>query len=362
MSNRKHNPANERIKHDYLIYLKEAKRMSEASIDKAATAIDSYFDFTKHRDLKRFHRASAIAFKKHLAESTSAITGKPRGLSTTNGTLRSLHAFTIWLADQPGFKRSVSYSDAAYFTAAPSDSPAAGAMRSKPPPTLEQIQRVISLMPFGTDIEKRDRAIIAFAILTGARDAAIASLKIKHIDLSERLVFQDGREVKTKFRKSIRTYFFPVGGEAERIVSEWVRHLTEKLGFGTEEPLFPKTRIALGASGVFEASGVDRAPWSGAAAIRRVFRSAFARADLPYANPHSFRHTLALLGERLCQSPAEFKAWSQNLGHEDVLTTFRSYGTLPPKDQAQLIRGLGESRPDSDIVRRMRALLDGQAA
>ena len=45
-------------------------------------------------------------------------------------------------------------------------------------------------------------------------------------------------------------------------------------------------------------------------------------------NPHSLRDTRAHLGETLCQSPEQFKAWSQNLGHEKVLTTLTSYGAV----------------------------------
>ena len=65
------------------------------------------------------------------------------------------------------------------------------------------------------------------------------------------------------------------------------------------------------------------------------------RAGLPYFNPHTFRRTLAQLGERLCRTPEEFKAWSQNLGHENVLTTFSSYGEVARTRQAELIRRLG---------------------
>ena len=53
--------------------------------------------------------------------------------------------------------------------------------------------------------------MIAFALLTGARDSAIASMKLKHVDLVGRSVFQDARDVKTKFSKSFTTFFFPVG-------------------------------------------------------------------------------------------------------------------------------------------------------
>jgi hypothetical protein len=84
----------------------------------------------------------------------------------------------------------------------------------------------------------------------------------------------------------------------------------------------------LGAGQKFRAAGVDRKHWSGAGPIRQIFKDAFARAGLHDANPHVFRRTLAQLGQRLCQTPEAFKAWSQNLGHEGVLTTFTSYGEV----------------------------------
>jgi integrase len=87
--------------------------------------------------------------------------------------------------------------------------------------------------------------------------------------------------------------------------------------------------------------------WRNATAIRRIFQEAFERADLPYFNPHSFRKTLAALGEKLCHSPEEFKAWSQNLGHEKVLTTFMSYGSVAGERQADILN-YARVRPDVD--------------
>src|SRR5262249_55584012 len=74
--------------------------------------------------------------------------------------------------------------------------------------------------------------------------------------------------------------------------------------------------------------------------IRKIFREAFAHAGLPYFNPHSFRNTLVRLGQDTCKSPEDFKAWSQNLGHEQVLTTFLSYGEVPCDRQGEIIRAL----------------------
>jgi methylmalonyl-CoA mutase cobalamin-binding subunit len=42
----------------------------------------------------------------------------------------------------------------------------------------------------------------------------------------------------------------------------------------------------------------------------------------------------------VCRTPEELKAWSQNLGHEDVMTTLRSYGEVPSSRQAEIIRNL----------------------
>ena len=74
-------------------------------------------------------------------------------------------------------------------------------------------------------IRDSDRALIAFTLLTGARDSAIASFKIKHVDLIDKSVYQDGREVKTKFSKTFRTNFFPVGDLFVDIVVGWVSYL-----------------------------------------------------------------------------------------------------------------------------------------
>jgi integrase len=59
-----------------------------------------------------------------------------------------------------------------------------------------------------------------------------------------------------------------------------------------------------------------------------------------HSNPHTFRKTLARFGQQICRSPEEYKAFSQNLGHEDVLTTFTSYGAVPVDQQASIIRSL----------------------
>lgn len=61
------------------------------------------------------------------------------------------------------------------------------------------------------------------------------------------------------------------------------------------------------------------------------------------ANPHAIRDTIAMLGETRCNSPEEFKAWSQNLGHEHVLTTFTSYGNVAQHRQDEILNKLASN-------------------
>ncbi len=141
------------------------------------------------------------------------------------------------------------------------------------------------------------------------------------------------------------TYFFPVGGEVRQIFDAWVTYLRQEKLWGNEDPLFPATLVELGGSRQFEAVGLARRHWSTASPIRTIFQGAFEAAGLPYFNPHSFRNTLVQLGQTLCRDAEQFKAWSQNMGHDGVLTTFLSYGAVSHARQGEIIRRLASARP-----------------
>lgn len=298
-------------------------------------------------DFKAFHFEQAIAFKRTLADQKGQMSGQRLSKSTLHATLSQLKRFFQWLAMQPGYRSRIQYSDAEYFNLSDKDTRIATAKRHQKAPTIEQIKYVISTMPAGTEIEKRNRALVAFTLVTGARDSAIASMKLKHIDLVVGSVNQDAREVQTKFSKTFTTYFFPVGQEIQTVVTEWIAYLRNKKLWGNDDPLFPSTRIVVGASHQFEAAGLDRAHWSTASPIRNIFRNAFTAAGLPYFNPHSFRNTLVQFGQQICRTPEDFKAWSQNLGHEKVLTTFLSYGEVAYQRQGEIIRDLAKPQKNN---------------
>ena len=334
------NPANERLKHRYFSYLRETKSIGEHAIDEVAKALDQFEQHTGRRAFREYRTDQAVSFKKHLAK-VDGQRGQQLSKATVTSTLHALRGFVLWLAEQKGFRR-IQRTDADYFRPSRSDEAIARARRQTPVPTVAQIRAVLAVMPDATQVNRRDRALVALIMLTGARDDAIASARLKHLDLAERQLFQDPRQMRTKFRKSISTWFFPVGDDFAVIVSEWKTELVSLHGFGPDDPLFPKTQVSFGPDGEVGAPRFSRECWANADPVRKVFKTACDAASLPYFNPHSLRHTLAQLAGSLCTTPEQYKAWSQNLGHKDVLTTLTSYGTVPDHRQRDLIRKLGD--------------------
>jgi hypothetical protein len=135
----------------------------------------------------------------------------------------------------------------------------------------------------------------------------------------------------------------------EKIVVEWVDFLRKEKMFGPEDPLFPKGRVAPGPDLQFAALGLDREPWANAHKVRSLFKGAFARVGLLYFNPHSFRTTLVQLAYELKLDADQFKAWSQNLGHEycpDDVRLLRPIARFPAgRDHARTRQAEADAQP-----------------
>src|SRR5215203_1159806 len=186
-----YNAANERMKRQYFAYLADAQGHSEQTIDAVAKAIARFEAYTRYKDFKTFHIEQAKAFKRDLAGQRGCRSGEPLSKATLYATLTAVKRFFVWLAGQPGYKSRISYSDAEYFNLSTKDTRIAKASRPARVPTLEQIRHVIFSIHATTDIERRNRALIAFTILTGARDGATASFKLRHIDIEQGQIDHD---------------------------------------------------------------------------------------------------------------------------------------------------------------------------
>lgn len=204
-------------------------------------------------------------------------------------------------------------------------------------PSMEMARYAFGFMPEITDIDRRNKALFAFLMLTGARDGAIASLRLKHLNMIDACVYQDARDVKSKNSKTITTYFLPVDQAYLDSFTNWVNLLRTDQLFGPDDPLFPPPKIKP-VDGVFQVVGFKREIYKNANAIRQVIKNAFIRADLQPFTPHAFRKTLVKWADTTFQSREAFKAFSQNIGHSSEVTTISVYCPVSVERQSELIK------------------------
>ena len=353
MNSLRSNPKNDRAKRDYLIWLKDARQRSPATVEQARHAIDRLEAYTGFKDFASFNKEQALGFKARLIASKARRSGRPLSYATAHHTLQAIREFLAWLHGRPGYRSRIDPAEIAYLNLTTKQERIAHTSRPKTYASLEQYRAALLALPAETETERRDRAVMALLLLTGMRDAAAVSLKLKHVSIERHYVFQDPREVNTKFSKAIETYFFPVGEDVEAIFEEWVRFLTREKLFGPDDPLFPKTLVEPGEHRNFAAHGLSREHWANATPVRSIFKTAFARAGLPYFKPHTVRDTLTQLAYKLQLSPEQFKAWSQNMGHSSVLTTLSGYGHVSIERQGEILGQLprfGETQGRPDLA------------
>lgn len=335
------NAKNERIKRSYRIFLKEADGKAQGTIDQMMKAIERYEAFSARVDFATFDQRKAVRFKQHLTDEALA---KATILTVTT----ALKRFFGWLSYQPGYKSRISRNDIEYLNLADCDVRAAKAPSERAVPSLEQVSRAFEAMPVQTPIEMRDRAVMAILALTGIRDGALITLQLKHFDERGGRILQNPKEVKTKRAKRIDSFLIDLTPGMKDALIDWKRYLVEVRLFGPSDPLFPKTAMGHDANNCFEAAGLSREPWASAQPVCEIVRKAFARVNLPYFNPHNFRHMLTSEAYRRCKTPRQMKAWSQNFGHSNILTTLASYGQIDLEQQGQIIQSLASGTDDQD--------------
>ncbi|MGD9811433.1 MAG: tyrosine-type recombinase/integrase [Sphingobium sp.] len=338
--------ANALMIRQYERYLREAEGLADSTIENNLRAIANYEKFTGHADFKTFNTDVATAYKRHLMKKGGRRAAEQSSRATVRSKLGYVERFFRWLSDKPTYKSRIDVSDTRFFRLSNRDIALTRGRTIKDAATVDQLRHVIMTMPSETAIEKRNRALVACALLTGARVNALITLKLKHVRPDNLGINQEAEDVHTKFAKTIPTAFFPVGDDIRDIFLDYVAFLKTELHFGNNDPLFPHTRKEVGEDRMFHWVGLTREHWDTPQPVRDIFRAAFAAAGIPYFSPHRVRNTLVQLGQEICEDTADFKAWSQNLGHEDILTTLSSYGHLPERQQFSRIQRLGEKRPN----------------
>ena len=337
---------NEQLKRKFNNWLKASKRFSDDTIHCHEKAIWLWEDFTNKADFAYFNMTKAGEFKEWLKNKKKINSEENISMSYCYDNLRHLQVFFDWLSKQPGYKSKINQTAIDYLNLTRKEVREATQPKSVKFPTLEEIKTVVENIKGKTEIEMRDPALFSVAFLTGARITAIMTLPMESFDKKELVIHQDpALKVKTKFSKKIVSVLIPFGyKETLDYFIEWFDYLQKEKGFKPTDPIFPATKIENGKENIsyYNTGEVEAKFLKNSSSLRKIFEKRFKQAGIEYYHPHTFRHFWVKEISKLPLTEEEKKALSQNLGHENVGTTFGSYGygNFEENRQIEIIRNI----------------------
>lgn len=360
---KKINIENDRRKRKFFQWLRNAKGLSPSTIKGVEKAIWEWEDFTNMADFKDFNEDTAVAFKETLLQRKNGRTGKALASSTCLHYLNALSEFFLWLSGQSGYRSRISPDKVAYLKLDRKQSRIA----SEPPaveyPSLEQVKGVATAIKVENEVDLRDRALIAFTLLSGMRVEAIMTLPLKCVDLENMAIHQyPNQGVRTKFSKRNKSTLFNFDATLMSYFKEWVDFLVKEKLFSPSDPLFPSTKVEQKSENdlVFIADKVQPQLWKTTNSIRDIFKKRFTEAEIKYFPPHSFRHLAIRISVSRSTTAEQLKAVSQNFGHENVATTMMTYGTIREDEVTEIIKRMdfsGEAKANQLEIEQMIATL-----
>ena len=336
----KYNSKNEILKTRFLKMLGQAKGRDPKTVQAHVNAIHEFEIFTNFKEFRKFEINDAIGFKEYLSSKINKRTGESISKSYLQHYTSHTKAFFEWLVNQSGY-RYIKFDDVQYFNISRNDRNRALATGYQESYEVEEILYTIRKMPFETEIEKRNKALISLCFLTTPRISALQTARvgsIKYFKSYGAYAFvQNPNLVNTKFARNITAYFIGNSKDIYNNVLNWQEYLRSK-GFTDKDPLFPKIAPSFTSEGISNLI-MEKGFIKSQTTIRQIFAKSFISNNLPYRKPHSFRHSVVRKAQTSLNSPALISALNQNMGHTlDVGTIIASYGTRPEHERAGILK------------------------
>ncbi|MDD3014647.1 MAG: tyrosine-type recombinase/integrase [Candidatus Gastranaerophilales bacterium] len=326
---------NEIIKKKYYDRLRIKKQPK--TINQIAKAVEKFEEFTGYKNLKLFNFKMAEKYIKHLRD-------EGLSLNTINSYLRHLRGFFEWLSMQSGYKSRINLSDVELLSLSNNELNSINKRIVLDYPTFEQAKAIFNSISPINEVDKRDKALIALAVLTGMRAESLMSVSIGAVNLNKMEVLQKN----AKFGKEILTKIFNFDDEMQAYFIEWYKYLKEVKLYSNTDPLFPKTKARQTEENLsFVYDEVEPAFWQSHSSISNAIKNRAIQANLPAFSPHKYRHLSIYLALQKCKNGLEIKAISQHFGHEDVRTALETYSNL---SSVQLSETLGKINNNSNSV------------
>ncbi len=163
-----------------------------------------------------------------------------------------------------------------------------------------EIESLLAAPEGGEPLARRDRALLEMMYSTGVRISELIGLKVRDVDLQERLIRVHGKGSKERI--------VPVGRAAAEYLDEYLKEARPVLARATERG---------GTRGVLFLSQRGK-PLSRMGAWKIVRKNVGRAGIRKHVTPHTLRHTFAT---HLLQGGADLAAVQEMLGHADISTT-----------------------------------------
>ena len=330
---------------DRIIYawLQFSGRFDEKTVCAKLGFIREFEAFFGGKSFAKIKTEDVSAFRECLKASVESDQGNRRSVSTVRHCASHLKSFFKWLIEQKGY-HNLNRSLPDNF-ALPKKFDSKGLDREeKFVPSDEDAVAIIEGMPTETLLERRDRAMIAAAFLGALRADTVTSLQLKHIDVSQRIIWQDGQVSRTKNSKSLKTNFFPLSAIYCVVLEDWQNEL-RGMGYLEDDALFPGEPDLKPRSSAKPIKKIS--VMNSTHAISRAFRRASELIGKNFT-PHSVKHYIGALGLRRCKTLEQETAWSATMAHNDIRTT-RRYYQKPSQDKIDDVFEAFEQCSGSDV-------------
>jgi integrase len=329
---------NDKLLYEWQAY---AGQYAQQTIDAHLAAIREFEAFIEGVSFAKLAKTLVDRYRADLlGRGAPSLGAAALSLSSIRHKASHVAAFLTWLLMQEGHRRLPA--DLAEYLKLPKSLHAKTIEPApKEYPDIERAIQMVQGMSSSTVAAQRDRAIVAMAFVSGLRAGALNTLRLKHVDCAQRTVLQNAREMKAKNGKSYEAAWFMGTEPLQEIVVAWIETL-QSYGFEAEDAVFPAVAY-LAHQSSSTTSGRARIPApKSEGAITKAFAIASAISGANYT-PHSARHCLKALGDKLCTSHAQRKAWSLNLGHASQVTSETHYGKMTDQERRDVLAGVGST-------------------
>ena len=327
-----HNDINERVKYKYRLYLKRLG-MDWKTIIAILQHLRDFEIFIAFADFGVYNDTIGDKYVDQMFR-------KNLSLSYIGENVRSVKEFLLWLQHVKGYKSKLQYEHIQYLKISDNQRRTAKAPEYKRSYTYDQILKAIRMMPQNTILDLRSKAMISLQALCSLRISELRTIKMKNLiqEDGKWFIYVNPRDMEVKGAKTRNADFMQLPPDIWENVLKWRCYL-EKLGFKGKDPFFPQIPDKFNQSNLLE-SKVMHIGIKSNTTIRRVFETAFTKADFEYLRPHSFRHTMVRFAERI--SPEFLNAVRQSLGHKSINTSLHSYGELAELEQRNRFSSLDQ--------------------